>query len=399
MRTSIAAATAGSAGRGLPRRRRRPRLPARPADPGAAHPPGEGDQQHLHRAGAAGRHGRRCTRSTTARTGCGGSPSRSASTGSRLARPTLPTGGVEVEHDLFFDTVRALVPGRARAIVAAARERGINLWADGDDAVQISVSEATTAAHLRAVAAAFGVQPGAGRRPVTASGVIRARPLRGPRRTSEFLTHPVFHAHRSETAMLRYLRRLSDKDLALDRTMIPLGSCTMKLNATAEMEAITWPEFADLHPFAPVEDAAGAARADRAAGVAGSPRSPATTAVSLQPNAGSQGELAGLLAIRAYHRSRGDDHRDRLPDPGVSARHQRGQRGDGRDAGRGRRHRRRRQHRPVRPARQDRPARREARRDHGHLPVHPRGVRGRPSPRSPNPCTPPAGRSTSTGRT
>ena len=129
------------------------------------------------------------------------------------------------------------------------------------------------------------------------------------RRTSEYLTHPVFHAHRSETAMLRYLRRLSDKDLALDRTMIPLGSCTMKLNATAEMESITWPEFADLHPFAPAEDAQGLIELigqleSWLAEITGYDR------VSLQPNAGSQGEFAGLLAIRAYHRSRGDDHRD-----------------------------------------------------------------------------------------
>jgi glycine dehydrogenase len=127
-------------------------------------------------------------------------------------------------------------------------------------------------------------------------------------RTSEFLTHPVFHAHRSETAMLRYLRRLSDMDLALDRTMIPLGSCTMKLNATTEMEAVTWPEFASLHPFAPVEDAAGLLElidqlSDWLCEITG------YAAVSLQPNAGSQGELAGLLAIRAYHRSRGDEGR------------------------------------------------------------------------------------------
>ncbi|HOZ57186.1 MAG TPA: aminomethyl-transferring glycine dehydrogenase subunit GcvPB, partial [Nakamurella multipartita] len=123
-----------------------------------------------------------------------------------------------------------------------------------------------------------------------------------------YLTHPVFHAHRSETAMLRYLRRLSDMDLALDRSMIPLGSCTMKLNATTEMEAVTWPEFAGIHPFAPVEDAAGyldlieqlSAWLCEITGYA---------AVSLQPNAGSQGELAGLLAIRAYHRSRGEQDR------------------------------------------------------------------------------------------
>src|SRR5690606_32950974 len=127
-------------------------------------------------------------------------------------------------------------------------------------------------------------------------------------RSSAFLTHPVFHEHRSETSMLRYLRRLADKDLALDRTMIPLGSCTMKLNATTEMEAITWPEFAGLHPYAPAADAAGLLelidQLERwLVDITG------YAAVSLQPNAGSQGEFAGLLAIRGYHESRGEAHR------------------------------------------------------------------------------------------
>src|SRR5690606_17186880 len=129
------------------------------------------------------------------------------------------------------------------------------------------------------------------------------------RRTSDFLTHPVFHAHRGETAMLRYLRRLADADYALDRGMIPLGSCTMKLNATTELEPITWPEFADLHPYAPPAQAAGyrvlVEQLQRwLAEVTG------YAAVSVQPNAGSQGELAGLLAIRAYHRDRGEAQRD-----------------------------------------------------------------------------------------
>jgi glycine dehydrogenase len=212
----------------------------------------------------------------------------------------LTAAGIDIEHEQFFDTVRARVPGRAADIVSAARELGVNLWADGDDAVQVSVSEKTTEQHVRWVLEAFGVTASSPAGPVV--GVHELA------RTSEFLTHPVFHAHRSETAMLRYLRRLSDMDLALDRTMIPLGSCTMKLNATTEMEAVTWPEFAGLHPFAPVGDAAGllelidqlSAWLCEITGYA---------AVSLQPNAGSQGELAGLLAIRAYHRSRGDDGR------------------------------------------------------------------------------------------
>ncbi|WP_309229698.1 aminomethyl-transferring glycine dehydrogenase subunit GcvPB [Blastococcus sp. TML/M2B] len=129
------------------------------------------------------------------------------------------------------------------------------------------------------------------------------------RRRSAYLTHPVFSAHRSETSMLRYLRSLSDKDLALDRTMIPLGSCTMKLNAATEMAAITWPEFAGLHPFAPVEQARGYTRLiDELCGWLAEVTGYA--AVSVQPNAGSQGEFAGLLAIRGYHRSRGDEGRD-----------------------------------------------------------------------------------------
>src|SRR5690606_16400188 len=186
-------------------------------------------------------------------------------------------------------------------VVAAARERGINLWRDGDDAVQIAVSEATTDAHLGAVLDAFGLSA-----EVWIGAADEQTSLL--RRTSSYLTHPVFHAHRSETAMLRYIRSLSDMDLALDRTMIPLGSCTMKLNATSAMEAITWPEFAGLHPFAPRADAAGllaliGALETWLAEITG------YAAVSVQPNAGSQGELSGLLAIRAYHRSRGQGHR------------------------------------------------------------------------------------------
>ena len=129
-------------------------------------------------------------------------------------------------------------------------------------------------------------------------------------RTSEYLTHPVFHRHRSETAMMRFLRELSDKDLALDRTMIPLGSCTMKLNAAAEMEPISWPGFAGVHPYAPGRTDCRLSRTDRRPGILAGRRSPDTTESRLQPNAGSQGELAGLLAINAYHRSRGELNRD-----------------------------------------------------------------------------------------
>ncbi|MEP6463767.1 MAG: aminomethyl-transferring glycine dehydrogenase [Frankiaceae bacterium] len=217
----------------------------------------------------------------------------------------LRDGGVAVVHDAFFDTVTLRVPGRAAEVVAAAREHRINLrYLDGDT-IGVSCDERTTAAHVAAVWAAFGVSADVPALDATAIGAIPAE----LQRTGEFLTHPVFSAYRSETAMLRYLRRLADRDLALDRTMIPLGSCTMKLNATAEMEPITWPEFAGLHPYAPSEQAAGYADLigqleSYLAEITG------YDAVSLQPNAGSQGEFAGLLAIRSWHLSRGDDARD-----------------------------------------------------------------------------------------
>src|SRR5204863_893088 len=173
--------------------------------------------------------------------------SRVASRAATLAAG-LRAGGVEVAHDAFFDTVTAVVPGRAGEVVAAAERAGINLRLVDADRVGITCDEVTTPAQLAAVWGAFGV--GAG------EPVASALPD-SLRRTDDYLTHPVFHAHRSETAMLRYLRRLADKDYALDRGMIPLGSCTMKLNAAAEMEPVTWPGFADLHPFAPAAQAQG----------------------------------------------------------------------------------------------------------------------------------------------
>jgi glycine dehydrogenase len=218
----------------------------------------------------------------------------------------LTEGGVDVLHTEFFDTVTAVVPGIAASIVDGARDLGVNLRRIDDDQVGIACDETTTREHLSLVWKSFGVA-------VSDVDSLDADTADGIppdlARTTPYLTHPVFHAHRSETALLRYLRALSDKDVALDRSMIPLGSCTMKLNATAEMEPITWPEFADLHPFAPPEDAAGLleiiADLERwLAGITG------YDAVSLQPNAGSQGEFAGLLAIRAYHRSRGQGARD-----------------------------------------------------------------------------------------
>ncbi len=217
----------------------------------------------------------------------------------------LRAGGLDLVHEHFFDTLTVAVPGRAAEIVAAAAERRINLRVVDADTVAVACDETTSVETLRAVAHAFGV---GSEDAVLDDDGADALP-EGLRRTTPYLTHPVFSAHRSETAMLRYLRMLSDKDLALDRTMIPLGSCTMKLNAATEMAAITWPEFANLHPFAPVEQARGYRQlidelCDALAEVTG------YAAVSVQPNAGSQGEFAGLLAIRSYHRSRGDEHRD-----------------------------------------------------------------------------------------
>ncbi|GED98053.1 aminomethyl-transferring glycine dehydrogenase [Gordonia crocea] len=210
--------------------------------------------------------------------------------------------GSVVVHDRFFDTVLAQVPGRADAVVAAARDRDIDLRRVDDDHVAIACDETTTDTDVADVLAAFG-EAGASS---TAGSSTR---VDIETRTSEYLTHPAFNRYRTETAMLRYLRSLSDKDIALDRSMIPLGSCTMKLNATTEMEPVTWPEFANLHPFAPAEDTAGIRELiDELSGwlaaITGYDK------VSLQPNAGSQGEYAGLLAIRRYHLANGDAQRD-----------------------------------------------------------------------------------------
>ncbi len=213
---------------------------------------------------------------------------------------TLRSHGLGID-DGFFDTVRVRWPGGAADAVQRALAAGFNLYLADADTFQISCDETTTEAHVAQLAAALC--PGAPVAP--ASDALPA----GLRRGSPFLTHPVFSEHRTETSMLRYLRRLADSDIALDRSMIPLGSCTMKLNAAAEMEPISWPEFADLHPFAPALQAGGygelIGELERLlAEITG------YDAVSVQPNAGSQGELAGLLAIRAYHASRGQPERD-----------------------------------------------------------------------------------------
>jgi glycine dehydrogenase len=214
----------------------------------------------------------------------------------------LGAGGIEVAHDGFFDTLLVRVPGRAEALVAAAHDANILIAAVDADTVRLSFDETTTDQEFRAhLGRVFGLP--------TADWYTGPLPIPAPlARTSEFLTHPVFNTHRSETAMMRYLKYLADKDYALDRGMIPLGSCTMKHNAATEMEAVSWPEFASIHPFAPEADVEGYLTLIEQlqtwlAEVTGYDE------VSLQPNAGSQGELAGLLAIRGYHHSRDDAHR------------------------------------------------------------------------------------------
>jgi glycine dehydrogenase len=215
----------------------------------------------------------------------------------------LASAGLALRHDAIFDTLT--VDGiDADAVIAAAATRGINLRRVAPTAVGVSIDETTTPAIVGVVAEAFGTGP------LTIEGTTPA-PSRIPaelERRGEILPQAVFRTHHSEHAMLRYLRKLADRDLAMDRAMIPLGSCTMKLNGTSEMEPITWPEFADVHPYAPDDQTEGyramiAELEGALATITGYAR------VSVQPNAGSQGELAGLLAIRAYHRSRGDHQR------------------------------------------------------------------------------------------
>ncbi|WP_051518006.1 aminomethyl-transferring glycine dehydrogenase [Intrasporangium chromatireducens] len=216
-------------------------------------------------------------------------------------RAALVAAGVDVVGDSWFDTLTLSVPDRAAELVRRFLEHGFNVRHVDGNHIALSFDETTTDETVRAVCEVLGATVSDERSEL--SGIPRSLS-----RTTDFLTHPVFHAHRSETAMLRYLRTLADRDFALDRGMIPLGSCTMKLNATTEMEPITWPEFANLHPFAPAEQTEGIRAlieqlADWLCEITG------YDAVSLQPNAGSQGEYAGLLAIHAYHESRGEGHR------------------------------------------------------------------------------------------
>ena len=218
----------------------------------------------------------------------------------RLAR-ALKAAGAKVSPKAFFDTITVEVGVGQSGILAAARAEGLNFRKIGQDRVGISLDETTDEKVLIRVLRAFGIE-----------GVPPHRAHLGfPEdmvRKTAFLTHPVFHMNRAESEMMRYMRRLSDRDLALDRAMIPLGSCTMKLNAAAEMAAITWPEFSQVHPFVPADQALGYREAiedltDKLCQITG------YDAFSMQPNSGAQGEYAGLLTILAYHRAKGDGHR------------------------------------------------------------------------------------------
>lgn len=214
----------------------------------------------------------------------------------------LRAGGLGVSNDLFFDTIRITATGGAKELWHRAREGGYTLDLVDGDTLQIAVDETVTPDELRELAQLLG---GDSESLTSPTDEVWPEDLR---RTTDFMTHPVFSSYHTETAMMRYLKRLADRDYGLDRGMIPLGSCTMKLNAAAEMEAMTWQEFGQMHPFAPVEDQAGSLRLIRDLEIWLAELTGYDT-VSLQPNAGSQGEYTGLAAIRGYHLSRGDTER------------------------------------------------------------------------------------------
>lgn len=216
----------------------------------------------------------------------------------------LEAGGFKIDQtNGFFDTVTLDVGADRDAIMARAVENGVNLRRIGDSHIGITLDEVTRRDVTESVWAAFGI---------TDTDDELKTPYRLPEgllRTSEYLTHPVFHMNRAETEMMRYMRRLADRDLALDRAMIPLGSCTMKLNSAAEMMPVSWPEFANMHPFCPTDQAAGYTQmiddlSAKLCDVTG------YDAISMQPNSGAQGEYAGLLSIASYHRAQGQGHRN-----------------------------------------------------------------------------------------
>lgn len=221
-----------------------------------------------------------------------------------LLAASLNSAGVAVLNESFFDTLTVSVPTQADRVLERALAEGINLRRVDSNTVGVSLDETCDLEVVESLVRAFGC---GSRAPVTVDHPSGIPPEL--ERSSDFLTHSVFNSYRSETDMLRYIRRLADKDIALDRGMIPLGSCTMKLNATSEMEPITWPEFSDMHPFAPLDQAQGYVKliAELEQWLLACT---GYDAISLQPNAGSQGEFAGLLAIRRYHEAMGQERRD-----------------------------------------------------------------------------------------
>ena len=278
----------------------------------------------------------------------------------------------EIVHGVFFDTLRVRPARGGAAVLAAAGEARINLRDFGDGTVGVALDETVTPADLDDLLAVFG----AGGSSLELAGSFE--PAGFPAqlaRCSPYLEHPVFNSYHSETEMLRYIRRLESRDLSLTTSMIPLGSCTMKLNATTQMTAVTWPEFGALHPFAPPEQAPGYARIigdleGWLAEIAGLP------AVSLQPNSGAQGEYAGLLVIRSRLRALGQEHRDVCLIPSSAHGTNPGQCRHGGDEGGGRALRRTRQRGCGGPRGEGRPQRRPPCRGDGDLPVDPRGLRG-----------------------
>ena len=215
----------------------------------------------------------------------------------------LESGGYKIEQEHFFDTVTLNVGAKRDAIMAKAVENGVNLRAIGDTRIGITLDELTRRDVTEAVWRAFGIQT------EDDAHQVDYRLPEALIRKTDYLTHPVFHMNRAETEMMRYMRRLADRDLALDRAMIPLGSCTMKLNSAAEMMPVSWPEFALMHPYCPDDQALGykemiddlSAKLCEVTGY---------NAISMQPNSGAQGEYAGLLTIAAYHRAQGQGHRN-----------------------------------------------------------------------------------------
>jgi len=227
----------------------------------------------------------------------------------RVLDGELAALGVSQTNPAYFDTLRLELPSGAEPVRRAALEAGINFRYIDERTVGISLNETVTTGDVQDIVNVFAKALGKSARTIAWNDVGSRIPDPGPRRTSAFMTHPVFNTHRSETQMMRYIRSLERKDIGLDTSMIPLGSCTMKLNAATEMLPVTWEHFSRVHPFAPIDQAQGYAQViaeleQALAEITG------FAAVSLQPNSGAQGEFAGLMVIRAYHRDRGDSHRD-----------------------------------------------------------------------------------------